>query len=396
MPIEPTGQLAQQLQELINNSGNALDTNNVVTLLNSYLPAESRVTTVDTGITDGIYKRLGPNDVVLGKNEVITTGLWTGNTGSLTTFFTSSGQDTGNSGRYYVDVYNAATSSTSAEVQFSVAYGHVSGAGAPSLEQSDTSVISTKATYNQYKNLLLDPTDTKFTVITGSAEGTTDIDDIYVINVARGRFKEKVDPGNWSLTLTSGGSTITLIDDSGKKITDTVGKAGRIFNIASGALQLGQISSSVYATSASNGQGYGLFYPDAGIFVLNPSALSSSLGTNLTPNKSLTAYQYNHRKLYTAISDGGDFQARSTENVTTNHYFVRLNNREFNFSNNPTFTTGSIGKFRNPTFEGDPRTFPTTIGLYNDANECLAVAKLSQPTRKSFDREVSVKTKLSF
>jgi len=397
MPIEPTGQLARQLQELINSSGNALDTNNIVSVLNAFLPAESRVTTVDTGITDGIYKRLGPNEMVLGKNEVVTTGLWAGNTGSLTTFFTSSNQDTVlDSGKYYVDVYNAATSSTSSEIQFSIAYGHVSGAGAPSLEQLDTSNLATRATYNQYKNLLLEPNDTKFTVVTGSAAGTADIDDIYVINVARNRFKEKIDPGNWSLTLTAGGSTITLIDDSGKKITDNVGKAGRIFNIASGALQLGQVSSSVYATSASNGQGFGLMYPDAGIFILNPSALSSSLGTTLTPNKSLSAYQYNQRKLLVAIDDGNDFQARSTENITSNHYFVRLNNREFNFSNNPTFITGSVGKFRNTTFEGDPKTFPTTIGLYNEANECLAVAKLSQPNKKSFDRELSVRVKLDF
>jgi hypothetical protein len=397
MPIEPTGQLAKQLQELINSSGNALDTNNIVSVLNGFLPAQSRVTTVDTGMTDGVYKRLGPNDMVLGKNEVVTTGLWTGNTGSLTTCFTSSAQDTGGtSGRYYVDAYNVVTSSTSAEIQFSVAYGHVSGAGAPSLAQSDSSVLSTKATYSQYKNLLLDPTDTKFTVVTGSAAGTTDIDDIFVINVARGRYKEKIDPGNWSLTLTSGSTSITLIDDSGKKLTDTVGKAGRIFNISSGSLQLGQISSSVYATSASNGQGFGLFYPDAGVFVLNPAALSSSIGNGLTPNKSLTAYQYNHRLLFNAIRDGADFQARSTENISTNHYFVRLNNREFNFSNNPTFITGSVGKFRNPTFEGDPKVFPTTVGLYNDAHELLAVAKLSQPTRKAFDREMNIKIKLEF
>jgi len=394
MPIEPTGQLARQLQEIIN-SNSAVDTNNIVTVLNSFLPADSRITTVDTGIVDGVYKRLGPNDMVLGKNEVVTTGLWSGNTGSLTTFFTSSAQDTGASGKYYLNVYNAATSSTTSEVQFAIAYGHVSGAGAPSLEQSDSSVLSTKATYSQYKNLLLDPTDTLFTVVTGSAAGTADINDIYVLNVTRARYKEKVDPGNWSLTLTSASVSLTLIDDSGKKISDTVGKAGRIYNIVSGALQLGQVSSSIYSTSASNGQGYGLFYPDAGVFVLNPSALSSSF-VSAEPNKSLTAYQYNQRRLFRLIADGGDFQARSTENISSNHYFARLNNREFNFSNNPTFTTGSVGKFRNSTFEGDPKTYPTTLGLYNDSNELIAVAKLSQPTRKDFSREMNVKVKLQF
>jgi hypothetical protein len=34
--------------------------------------------------------------------------------------------------------------------------------------------------------------------------------------------------------------------------------------------------------------------------------------------------------------------------------------------------------------------------LLNDANECVAVAKTSQPIVKSFDREVLIKVKLSF
>jgi hypothetical protein len=54
------------------------------------------------------------------------------------------------------------------------------------------------------------------------------------------------------------------------------------------------------------------------------------------------------------------------------------------------------GNFTEPTFETDPRTFITTIGLYNDSNELVAVAKTSQPIAKSFDKEVLVKVKLSF
>ncbi len=47
------------------------------------------------------------------------------------------------------------------------------------------------------------------------------------------------------------------------------------------------------------------------------------------------------------------------------------------------------------TFETDPQTYITTIGLYNDANELIAVAKTSQPIVKSFDKEVLIKVKLS-
>lgn len=397
MALDTTGNLAARLQAYISNPGQSgVDTNAIVSIVNDFLPSGQRVGSIDQGVTTGVYKKLGPNDVVTGKNEVVTVGLWTGNTGSLSTFHTQSSQDTGNSGRYHLNVYQAVTSSTTAEVQFALAYGNINGYGAPSLANSDSSVLSTKATYTQYRNLLLEPTDTKFTVISGSGVGTTDIDDIYVINVKRSRFKEKMDPGNWQLRLSGSNGYTDLIDDSGQKLSDTVGRAGRIFNIVSGSLNLGAPSSSIYATSASNGQGYGLFYPDVGIMVLNPAALSSSVGNEITPNKSLTAYQYNQRKLFTAISGGADFQARSTENVSSNHYFIRVNNREFNFSNNPTFTTGSIGKFYHSTMEGDPKVYPTTIGLYNDANELIAVAKLSQPQKKSFDSELLIKVKLDF
>jgi hypothetical protein len=100
--------------------------------------------------------------------------------------------------------------------------------------------------------------------------------------------------------------------------------------------------------------------------------------------------------LLKALEGGADFQVRRTENVSTSHYFVRANNREFNFSNNPTFVTGSVGAFVNSSFERDPKVYITTVGLYDDANELLAVAKTSKPIEKSFDKEVAIKVKLDF
>jgi hypothetical protein len=92
---------------------------------------------------------------------------------------------------------------------------------------------------------------------------------------------------------------------------------------------------------------------------------------------------------------GGDFQARRTENVSTRHFFVRATNREFNYSNNPTYVNTN-GTFAETSFETDPRTYITTVGLLNDSNELIAVAKTSQPIEKSFDKEVLIKVKLSF
>ena len=156
--------------------------------------------------------------------------------------------------------------------------------------------------------------------------------------------------------------------------------------------------------TASNGQGWGLFYPDMGILLLNPAALSASVDVNLraTGSTSPASTYYNNTanssslKLFEVIKAGNDFQARRTENVSTSHYFVRANNREFNFSNNPTFVTGSTGEFVQGLFERDPHVYVTSVGLYDDANELLAVAKLSTPVEKTFDKEIAIKVKLDF
>ena len=72
------------------------------------------------------------------------------------------------------------------------------------------------------------------------------------------------------------------------------------------------------------------------------------------------------------------------------------NNKEFNYSTNPSFATGSNGQLANQDFENDPRVYVTTVGLYNDANELLAVAKLSRPLEKSFHKEALLRVRLDF
>jgi hypothetical protein len=378
------------------NQGN-LTSEQLSQIINQYLTGGDKIAAQGGSISTGIYKRFGEFDQVTGKVEVVTTGMWSGDTGSLGTFFTSSTQVAQSSGDYYYNVYNSEPTGSGYEVQFAVAYGHKNGSGSVSLEVSDESTLASKATYAQYKQILLEQDDNLFTFVSSSVAGVHDSSDIYVINIARARYKEMVDAQNWSLKLSGTNGSFTFIDDSGKKFSDTVGKAGRVFNIASGSLNLGsQNEASIHSTTAANGQGYGLFYPDQGLLVFNPTALAQTVGTEITPTLTVTAEEQNHNKLFEAIKSGSDFEARRTENVSTSHYFVRATNREYNYSNNPTFVTGSDGTFSEPSFETDPRTFITTIGLYNDSNELLAVSKTSQPIAKSFDKEILIKVKLDF
>lgn len=388
------------------NSGQ-VDTNQIVSILNSVLPAGQQISNATGGVTTGVYKRFGDFDKVNAKVEVVTTGLWSDDKGELTSFYTSSTQNSSTSAQYYTNVYEYNPQVTSsAEVNFAVAYGHYDGSGSATLDINQDSLTATKGTYFQYKSLLLDSGVDKFP-FQNSGGTTTDSDDIYVINVQRARYRESMDAGNWALTLKGSNGTFHFIDDSGKKFSDTAGKAGRVFNVVSGGLNLGtQNAATINSTTSSNGLGYGTFYPDRGIIILNPKAIGAIVGTvsdsqgtligNLSGSASTSAEQYNHKRLFYAISGSGNFEARRTENVSTQHFFVRATNREFNYSNNPTYVSGSAGDFEVSTFNTDPYTYVTTVGLYNDSNEMIAVAKTSQPIAKSFDKEILIKVKLSF
>ncbi len=394
--------ISQYLASAANTAGTPVDTNELVRILNQFLGSGEQISSDINTISNGIYKKFGAIDKVTNRTEIVTSGIWSGDTGSLNAFYTSAVQLNGTTGKYYLDVYNDVTSSDSAEVQFSIAYGDANGYGAPTFTQDDASTLPTKAVYNQFKNVLLDSADAYFTDYAGN-----EMTSFYAININRARYKERLDPGNISINLSGSvngaAAFVTLIDNSGGT-DENVTTAGRVYYLASGSLNIGTATTaSINTYTASNGQGFGLFYPDMGVILLNPSALSASVNGNLMAAGGSTTSKYHQSgstsgslKLFDALVKGADFQARRTENVSTSHYFVRANNREFNFSNNPTFVTGSVGAFVQSSFEKDPHVYITTVGLYNDANELLAVAKTSKPIEKSFDKEISIKVKLDF
>jgi hypothetical protein len=346
------------------------------------------------------------NDVVKEQKETVTAGLWSDNLASLTTFFTASDQ-TISQRRYYVDTYQKTPAATGSAVQFSLAFGHALGSGSDSQGQLNDS--PSKAVYSQYRQLLLNPDDTRFTT---AGSGSTDY--IYVVNFKRNRLKERLDAGNFelplrymsaSLDVNATGSNVdvsssvvfTLIDDS--TLADaTIGDSGKRYNIVSGSINDGVYNSTapVY---------YGLAYPDYGTLILDGKMLDQQLNFQTTTGSSVEGN--NHFRLFHSISgsslltnpatsDPYGFLARNSEQITSTHYFVRIKNGEYNFSNNPSYVTGSDGLIQQSTFIKDPKTYITTVGLYNDSQELLAVAKLSKPLLKSFQREALIRVKLDF
>jgi hypothetical protein len=340
-------------------------------------------------------------DVVGNQTEIVTAGLWSDNQGSLNSYFTASNQ-TVSQIRHYIDVLQKSPELAGSEVQFALAYGHINGSGSSALGSQENP--ASKSIYAQYKQLLLEKSATRF-VTAGS--GSTD--SIYAINVQRNRVREKLDVGNWELPLNTvvshdqnatgsvvvGGRTITLIDDS-SVASPTVGTSGNVYNIVSGSIDHG-------IHNPTNPVYYGLFYPSYGTMILDSRMLDQDLSfaTNVSESSAATAEGNNHFILYHSISgsysaSAASFEARNEEKITSTHYFVRVKNGQYNFTNNPSFVTGSVGEFANSSFINNPKTYITTIGLYNDANELLAVAKLSKPLLKSFSREALIRVKLDF
>jgi hypothetical protein len=332
-------------------------------------------------------------DVLSGIRDVISSGMWSGGSGTLSTYFTSSTQS-GSTGAYYLDVYKTnPDTDTSAEVQFSVAYGHFNGSGSV----GGRGVVGNRASaaiYGQMSNILLGPGEDKFVMGDGKV-----LNHAYFIALQRARLREKMDPGNWELHISGsqGFNTIKLIDDSGATTDPTVNQGGRVFNIVSGSISGGVAQIKVPAASETASGSAGLFYPDLGVLVFNPQYLA---GFGATPHLAIStgsnANSGNTVKFYQAISSSGYFQARREEVISSTHYFCRVGNKKFNFSSNPTYFTASDGSFTQPTFFKNPKSYITQVGLYNDANELLAVAKLSKPLLKSFAREAIVKVKLDF
>jgi len=340
------------------------------------------------------FKRLDQEDIVISADSV-TAPAWSDNRVTLTTFYTSSAQVTRTSGDYYFNVYkdNYALTS-SADIQFSVAYGHELGSGSVRFNSTVEGNSPSSVIYKQFR-----------TLVNGTEErnlnfaGTT-VKSIYVLSIERARYKEKLLPGSLTLKLTQGGNTISLTDDSNYASTITFGDSGREYNLISGSAGTRFSGTGTDGTYGySNGSGsFGKLLPDIGVILLNGDALDLSQtygGISLGTSAITSSDGVNTTKLYNAISNGASFTLRSEETISSNYIFVRARNSEFNYSTNPSNITGS-GELRHSVMVDSPQSYITTVGLYNDNNDLLGIAKLSRPLLKDFTKESLIRVKLDY
>ena len=347
-----------------------------------------------------MYRIFNDGDIS-GDIGIVTSGIWQDGASSLETFFSSSTQYA-NTGDYSVDVYRYNPSqNASASVQFGVAYGHRDGSGSLGTRGA-TGDRTTAAIFGQFNSLINPPETTTFTF-----QDNTTSKQAYAIVLNRARMREAIEPGGWELHLSASaqgniagvtGSMLKLIDDS------SVNAGGNNFqrnfapeyNIVSGTLIGGTTIKTAASAEGTDGS-YGTFYPALGILLLNPERLTGSHLFLQTASGS-NSDDRNARDLFFAIRDGGYFQMRRKEEISSTHYFVRATSQQFNATTNETYYTESVAGTKQVIagLNSDPKTYITSVGLYNNDSELLAIAKLSQPILKSTSREALIKVKLDF
>jgi hypothetical protein len=346
------------------------------------------------------FKQFETTDIITGKISRVSSPLWgNGNISALqSSFYTNpyqlvaSGSNINDlkNGLYYNDVYYAG------EPYFSVAFGNLYGSGSSAVDVSTVKAYPSKVIYSQYKNILLSSNTTEFSFATSSASNTITSSNIYVISFSTNKFKDRLDEGHIQFSLSGSKGIFTFVDDY--VVTENLSDS---YNIVSGSIVDGIASPYTKGgTVSAVYDGIGTLYPKNGIIVLNADKVASIVGTNLTPDITNTgAYKLNQQKILNSITlcNNSYFYARKSEYLPSRHYFVRVKNQEFNYSNNPTYVLSpTTGKIRFTEFYTDPRTYITTIGLYNENNDLVAVAKTSQPILKKFDNEALIKVRLDF
>ena len=326
----------------------------------------------------------------------------------LNTFHTSS---TFGDSRYFLRVLSNPEETQNSEFIFDIAYGHVSGSGSIYYEDQYTPVYPSKIIYKNYLMEYFHSSNGKIPFKNGKNG-----DYFYAINFNRNLFPEMIDPGNLQISLAPISSSsnqlyntgsnfypnvsssifYTLIDDS-EDIADvnTLRKELKeYYYLVSGSLNDG-----IYGHKTDDA--WGIFFPKKGIILLDGVVLDQSCSFN-TVTASIDGD--NIRKFFVSISGScnqtltrivtGSWFSRISEEVKTQTYFCRLREYEFNYSNNYTYTSGSNRKFRHQNFVDSPMSYITSVGLYNDRYELVAIGKFPRPLLKKSNEEQIIQVRL--
>jgi hypothetical protein len=210
-----------------------------------------------------------------------------------------------------------------------------------------------------------------------------------------------------------GYATFLRLTDNSKMSSPAYEDCGRVYDIIEG--ENGKFISNYTEDGYGDYGSFGIFCPDIGLIVLNSFNINNTFadGTALynrrTPASRMTASLSSYATSYYSpaysnywpINPNGifanqpTFQLLSEETISSTIIFCRIKNQDYNYSSNPSYLSGSGNLLHNSMIDNS-RTYITTVGLYNDQQDLLAVAKLSKPLLKDFTKEALIKVKLDW
>ena len=303
----------------------------------------------------------------------------------------------------FVSVYDYPYLSSSANHVFDITCGY---SALSTLSKSVGTTQQQEKKINVYNSLAqvlagFDATGTvqRFDQDGNFADGGAKINQAVFLNFSRLLAKDSVSKGTFSISFYNSGS----INAPTHPMTYTDAGAATNYKVNSPAGDYGII----YQDGDSSFGGKGLIYYDAGVLVLTSSIFSASLehfgdsvggagaaldGGSITG--SLTGATIN--SFATAIRNRwANCSFNNTTELNSTIYFCRANNSDFNYSSNPTYLSASQ-IFVKVEPDDLPTTYFTTVGLYSPDNELLAVAKLSEPIKKTPANELTLRVRLDY
>ena len=257
----------------------------------------------------------------------------------------------------------------------------------------------------------------------GDLTGGEKFDDIIVINLARLLAKDGLQKGTFELELGVSGSDTGYLNPqserikvkdlngtSSYKVNSPKGEYGILYaNNSHGTPMFGSDFQGVTDATAAP---CGLVHYQAGVAVLSasmfmpyPTGLMSASDNNLIWVSSSAISQTIQGALTASSIDGistglrNRFYNLSFNNTTILNsamYTCRIASRDFNYSSNPTYLTGSKIRVKADDPQNNPKSYITTVGLYNAQDQLLAVAKLSKAIEKSPKEDILIKVRLDY
>ena len=257
--------------------------------------------------------------------------------------------------------------------------------------------------YNQMSQLLMGY-DTDGSILELDEDGNitgggTKIRDAIFLPFSRLLVKDEIKKGSFSLTLGVDDDDTTPFLKT-VVITDVSGSDSYFVNSPVGEYGLLQATGSALS-AASKKATCGLLFYQAGIAVLTSSIFQGLLTTACHMDAANNEISGTLKSI--EISGAADAVRNRIQNIQFNNttelnstiYFCRINHNEFNYSSNPTYLSGSKIVVKQNTTD-DPVAYITSVGLYNDNNELMAVAKLSEPLKKTPSQEFTLRTRLDY